>query len=176
MKKLLILFSCITSLAASAQLNGDSVKAQLVKDWERAKTYTNEYLQAMPADKYTYRPHDSVRTFAEQMLHLAQGNIGFAFNGTGKDRIWVGRQLEKSATAQNRDSVVYYVNASYDHMIDAIKNVDASIFGKSHGRGSFTETRLTWLNKGFEHQTHHRGQTTIYIRMLGIKPPPEKLF
>jgi uncharacterized damage-inducible protein DinB len=30
--------------------------------------------------------------------------------------------------------------------------------------------------KTFEHQTHHRGQTTIYIRTQGIKPPQEKLF
>jgi uncharacterized damage-inducible protein DinB len=30
--------------------------------------------------------------------------------------------------------------------------------------------------KTFEHQTHHRGQTTIYIRLLGIRPPQEKLF
>nr|WP_324497299.1 DinB family protein [Haliscomenobacter sp.] len=30
--------------------------------------------------------------------------------------------------------------------------------------------------KAFEYQTHHRGQTTIYIRLLGIKPPNEKLF
>jgi uncharacterized damage-inducible protein DinB len=32
------------------------------------------------------------------------------------------------------------------------------------------------LSKGFEHQTHHRGQTTIYLRLKGVKPPQEKLF
>ena len=32
------------------------------------------------------------------------------------------------------------------------------------------------LAKLFEHQTHHRGQTTIYIRLAGVKPPNEKLF
>ena len=26
------------------------------------------------------------------------------------------------------------------------------------------------------HQTHHRGQTTIYLRMKGVTPPNEKLF
>ena len=29
--------------------------------------------------------------------------------------------------------------------------------------------------KLFEHQAHHRGQTTIYIRALGLKPPNERL-
>jgi len=32
------------------------------------------------------------------------------------------------------------------------------------------------MNKIFEHQTHHRGQTTIYIRLQNITPPNERLF
>ncbi|MBO0721263.1 MAG: damage-inducible protein DinB, partial [Blastocatellia bacterium] len=28
----------------------------------------------------------------------------------------------------------------------------------------------------FEHQTHHRGQTTIYLRLKGVTPPGEKLY
>jgi uncharacterized damage-inducible protein DinB len=32
------------------------------------------------------------------------------------------------------------------------------------------------ITKAFEHQTHHRGQTTVYIRLAGAKPPQEKLF
>ena len=43
-------------------------------------------------------------------------------------------------------------------------------------RGKRNEIRLAWLLKAFEHQTHHRGQCTIYIRLLGIRPPGEKLF
>lgn len=161
---------------AIGNINIDSVKAQLVKDWERAKAYTKEYLDAMPADKYSSRPVDSIRSFAEQMLHLAQGNVGLVSNGTGKASIFAGRNLEKSIAAQTKDSVVYYVLASYDFCIDAINNMDASRFGEIVKRGQFSETKLSWINKGFEHQTHHRGQCTIYIRLQGIRPPNEKLF
>jgi uncharacterized damage-inducible protein DinB len=162
-------------LSANAQ-PGESVKAQLIKDWERAKVYTMEYLDAMPKDKYVFRAHDSIRTFAQQMLHLAQANIGLSANGTGKERIWQGRQLEQSATAQSADSVKYFVMASYDFAVNGIKNMDVSKFEEKNKRGNFDETRFAWLLKAFEHQTHHRGQTTIYIRLLGIKPPNEKLF
>ncbi|NJN43012.1 MAG: hypothetical protein HC811_13085 [Flammeovirgaceae bacterium] len=37
-------------------------------------------------------------------------------------------------------------------------------------------SRAVGIGKAFEHQTHHRGQTTIYIRLKGIAPPNEKLF
>jgi uncharacterized damage-inducible protein DinB len=70
------------------------------------------------------------------------------------------------------------VITSYDYALDAIKNMDASKMAEKykHPRRNLEETRLAWLLKAFEHQTHHRGQTTIYIRLAGIKPPNERLF
>lgn len=172
---LALLLSLFFFLSAFAQGN-DSLKAQLVKDWQRAKDYTKAYLEAMPADRYSFRPVDSIRSFSEQMLHLAQGNIGLVSNGTGKERIFAGRNLEKAATAQGKDSVVYLTMASYDFCIDAIKNMDASKMDEVVKRGNFAETRRAWIMKGFEHQTHQRGQCTIYIRLQGIRPPNEMLF
>jgi len=168
------IFMCFAGFSQNSM--NEAVKQQLVKDWERAKAYTKEYLDAMPKDKYDFRAQDSVRTFAQQMLHLAQANMGLSANGTGKDRIWQGRMLEQTKTAQSPDSVNYYVMASYDFAIDGIKNMDATKLEEKNKRGNFDESRFAWLLKAFEHQTHHRGQTTIYIRLLGIKPPNEKLF
>ena len=112
-------FLCLFSV--NAQL-GETVKAQLIKDWERARAYTKEYLEAMPKDKYGFRAQDSIRTFAQQMLHLAQANVSLSANGTGKERIWGNRILEQAQGAQSPDSVNYYVMASYDFAIEGIKN------------------------------------------------------
>ncbi|NCU02349.1 MAG: damage-inducible protein DinB [Chitinophagaceae bacterium] len=165
----------IAVAGVKAQL-ADSIKAYYIKDWERAKAYTKEYLDAMPKDKYSFRAQDSIRTFAQQMLHLSQGITGFIANGTGAQRISFGQGLEQRPAAQSADSVTYYVMTSYDYAIESIRNMDASKLLEPSGRGNFSFSRLVWLNKAFEHQTHHRGQTTIYIRLVGIKPPNEKLF
>jgi uncharacterized damage-inducible protein DinB len=42
--------------------------------------------------------------------------------------------------------------------------------------GKWDTTVEDGLAKAFEHQTHHRGQCTIYLRLKGIAPPREKLF
>ena len=87
------LFTAILLRQVFAMINaqmGESVRAQMIKDWERAKAYTKEYLDAMPRDKYGFRAQDSVRTFAQQMLHLAQANMGLSANGSAKERIWHG--------------------------------------------------------------------------------------
>jgi uncharacterized damage-inducible protein DinB len=175
----LLLSSSFFSIAAQ-NIPGDSLKQQMVKDWERAKAYTQEYLDAMPADKYSFRPVDSMRSFAGQMLHLAHANAGLGFIATGAPYPFNSQTFENAPTAQSKDSVIYYVNTSYAFVINAIRSMDVSKFGEvvtwNLPGGKRTTTRLDWLMKAFEHQTHHRGQCTVYIRLVGIRPPGEKLF
>ncbi|HZE83421.1 MAG TPA: DinB family protein [Puia sp.] len=176
----LLLASCLflgLSFSASAQaISGDSIKAQFVKDWERAKSYTMEYLNAMPADKYSFKAVDSIRSFAQQMLHLAFDNVNLITVATGEKMQFPGRNLENSPTAQTKDSVVSYVTQSYDFAIASVKKLDPNKYGEITGFGKLQVSRFAWLLKAFEHQTHHRGQTTIYIRLQGIRPPNERLF
>jgi uncharacterized damage-inducible protein DinB len=175
----LVFFICAISFKGNAQsISSEDIKIQMLKDWERAKAYTVDYLNTMPADKYSFRSHDSIRTFAQQMLHIAQAN-GFIMS-TATDQkppSFVMGNIEGRAGAQKKDSVMYYVTASYDFCINAVKNSDVSKWGETKKVfNRFEATRFALMNKIFEHQTHHRGQTTIYIRLQGIKPPDERLF
>jgi len=167
----------LLALTASAQnLNGEDIKAQFVKDWERAKAYTLEYLNAVPADKYSFKATDSIRSFAEQMLHLASSNIFLMGTATDQNLEWPGTDHEGKLIPKTKDSVIYYVMKSYDFSIRSIKTLDPAKFGEMVGPTRIRDTRFAYLLKSFEHQTHHRAQTTIYIRLMGLKPPPEKLF
>ena len=86
------------------------------------------------------------------------------------------RVLEESKTAQTKDSVMYYVTASYDLAINGLKKMDMASLNEKVKFYNWEETKFAWLLKAFEHQTHHRAQTTIYIRLLGLHPPQERLF
>ncbi|MBZ4189187.1 DinB family protein [Niabella beijingensis] len=157
-------------------ITNEDIKAQFIQDWERAKTYTLEYLNTMPADKYSLKPVDSIRSFARQMLHLASDNVLLTAKALEQPLLFGKRDLEQSSTAQTKDSVVYYVTASYDFVIDGLKKLDAGKLGEQVSLFNMNVSRAGWIAKTFEHQTHHRGQTTIYIRLAGIKPPEERLF
>lgn len=185
MKPFLSLLLSVSLYPVTAQNTiNETLKQQMVKDWERAKAYTLEYLEAMPAEKYDFRPVDSIRSFAAQMLHLAQANATMAFIGTGIKNVasenFMSPNFGASTSAQIKDSVEYYTNSSYDLMIDAINKMDFArleeVVSWVMPGGKRTVTRLAWLLKAFEHQTHHRGQCTIYFRLLDIRPPGEKLF
>ena len=185
MKKIIlksVLFLSIISIASAnlkaQSLSADDIKAQLVKEWERAKVFSVDYLNSMPADKYSFKAQDSIRSFAQQMLHLAGGNIFLMMNATDAKvpSTFGNPNLENSPGAQKKDSVMFYVSASYDYCINAVKNTDLNKWGEKKKIFGFEETRFALIIKTFEHQTHHRGQTTIYIREVGIRPPQERLF
>lgn len=149
---------------------------EIVKDWERAKAYTKEYLDAMPESGYGLKPTPEMRSFAEQMLHLTDANYGFASAATGA-KSPVGQGESEKTTDKSKANVTRLVLAGYDFVINNVKamstvqlNEQIKLFGQ------FDMTKVTALAKVFEHQTHHRGQTTVYLRLAGAKPPQEKLF
>src|SRR5471030_514698 len=49
-------------------------KDVIVASWERAKAYTKEYLDAATEEVYSFKPTPEMRSFAEQMHHLAIDN------------------------------------------------------------------------------------------------------
>lgn len=165
-------------MAKSQSLTSADIKAQMVKDWERAKAYTVDYLNTMPADKYSFTPADSTRSFAQQMLHLASANVFLMMTAAGTQPTpWLSMTIETRAGAQSKDSVMHYVISSYDYAINTVKAADVAKWGETvKAFNTYDVTRFAMMNKTFEHQDHHRGQTTIYIRLNGIKPPQERLF
>ena len=172
--KLLITLCFVLGLSFMAQ--GQNTVDAMVKEWERAKAYTQEYLETMPESGYALKPAPEMRSFADQMFHLSDGNYGFISSVTGEKSPFGMGGLEKS-TDKSKATVMKEVLASYDFVINNIKKLtpaqleeNVKIFGR------FEMTKGTAVNKCFEHQTHHRGQTTVYIRMAGVKPPQEKLF
>ena len=150
--------------------------SDMVKDWERAKAYTKEYLDSMPESGYALKPTPEIRSFAEQMLHLTNANYAFASAATGEKSPVALGESEKTAD-KSKANVTKLVMDSYDFVINGIKKMTPAQMNETIKLfGRFDVTRGTALAKAFEHQTHHRGQTTIYIRLAGAKPPPEKLF
>jgi uncharacterized damage-inducible protein DinB len=161
-------------LCTTHALFAQTTTAKLTADFTRAKAYTKEYLDAMPEDGYAFKPAPEIRSFAQQMDHLADVNYAFISAATGKASPFK-ESLEK-ATDQSKTAVSKAVLDSYDFVLNVLKDMkdadlekDTKVFGKD------MKVR-TAFEKDFEHQTHHRGQTTVYIRMKGVKPPQEMLF
>ena len=175
MRLLSTTLACLLTLSMFSSFAQCSID-DMVKDWERAKAYTKEYLDAMPETGYALKPTPEMRSFAEQMLHLTDANYGFSSIASGV-KSPVGFGDSEKVTDKSKANVIKLVMAGYDFAISSIKTMTpekmaevTKIFDR------FEMTKGAVLLKAFEHQTHHRGQTTVYIRLAKATPPQEKLF
>ncbi|MFD0793755.1 DinB family protein [Mucilaginibacter litoreus] len=174
MKKLsfLLVMMAFACTSVFAQMSKD----QIVAEWQRAKKYTQAYLDAMPADGYTFKATPQVKSFAEQMLHLGDANYFFLGTISGKESP-IGRTSIEKTVEQNKEAVTKAVMASYDFAISAIQGMTDAQFKEEVTMGKDMKVQKgVLLAKAFEHQTHHRGQTTVYLRLKGVTPPNEMLF
>lgn len=174
MKTVKMLFTLLILLTASVYAQAQSTE-ELVKDWERAKAYTKEYLDAMPESGYSTKPTPEMRSFAEQILHLTDTDYGFVAAATGQTP--AVKDLEKTTTDRSIANVTKLALDGYDFVINSIKKMSvADLQTQIKLFGRFDLSKGTVIQKAFEHQTHQRGQTTVYLRLAGVKPPQEKLF
>ena len=116
-----------------------------------------------------------MRTFAAQMLHLADGNYGLVGAATGKPNP-LGKVSVEKTVAQTKEATTKATMDSYDFVIAAIQGMTPEQLQEKTKMGGKELTKATGITKAFEHQTHHRGQTVAYLRLKGATPPGEMLF
>ena len=172
--KRLLLFTLIALTFVSSSVFAQFTQSQMVAEWQRAKIYTKAYLDAMPEDGYSFKPTPEIRSFAGQMLHLANDNYGFAAYASGKPNPNGDTSLEITASP-TKEATIKVVMDSYDFIIMALQGMTPDQLEETIKFSKLDVTRFGVFGKAFEHQTHHRGQTTIYLRLKGVKPPGEML-
>lgn len=175
MKKLSLVLTLLVTFACSS-VYAQFTQAQLVGEFTRAKTYTKAYLDAMPEDGYAFKPTPEMRNFAQQMLHLADANYFFSSFASGKPSP-LGKDVSVEKTGvQTKDATTKAVMDSYDFAISSLQGMTDAQLQEAVKFAGKDMTKFQVFGKGFEHQTHHRGQTTVYLRLKGVTPPQEMLF
>jgi len=175
MKRLSTLFAVLTLMFVSSSVFAQFTQPQMVEEWTRAKAYTKAYLDAMPADGFGFKPTPEIRSFAQQMLHLADANYFFTSTITGKPSPMGQTSVEKSIPP-TKEATTKTVMDSYDYVIASLQAMTPAQLQETVSLEGHSVSKSGAFGKAFEHQTHHRGQTTIYLRLKGVTPPGEMLF
>ena len=128
-----------------------------------------------PEAKYDFKPKPEVRTFAEQLLHVAGTNYVLlsAIKGT---QIGPGTEDPPRQTYKTKADVVALLKKSVEEGAALIKEMgDAGIttavkfpYGNRMVSGSFC------IMEAAEHAGEHYGQLVVYYRINGIVPPASR--
>jgi uncharacterized damage-inducible protein DinB len=126
--------------------------------------------EAIPADKYPWRPAAGVRSFAEVFLHVSAANYNAyqlvgAQPPTGIDL----KGLEKSTT--DKAKVIATLKDSYAHAKKAITDMPDSDLEKSMEWFGGKNTERGVLVFILRHGAEHLGQSIAYARFIAVVPP-----
>ena len=171
MKKLLCLALLCASVAVGQQSKaaaGSNPVSDTVRNMlgGRAKNLTAA-AEAMPADKYSYKPTEQQMTFGALIEHIAEANNFFCSKLANQ-----AAPSDKISEKDPKDKLVAALRSSFTYCETALKGVQDSqlgeqvpLFGGHQGpkAAALVNLAASWAD--------HYGAEAFYLRLNGILPP-----
>ena len=126
--------------------------------------------EAIPADKFNWRPSPDVRSFAEVFLHVSAANYNlYKLVGTPPPAGLDLKGFDKSTI--DKAKVIATLKDSFAHAKTAIKAMPDADLEKSLDWFGGKNTQRGILLFIVRHAAEHLGQSIAYARFAGIVPP-----
>jgi uncharacterized damage-inducible protein DinB len=172
---------------AAEMIKKETIAAPFLRNMQFQEYQLRSAAEAMPEDKYNYRPAEGkfknekpeygpaeVRTFAEQVKHVACSNFGFAAELDGQ-KPPEGCDKGGPSPAKTKRELLIYLRDSLAAIRKSLGAVTAqNQFDPIEGPYAGPNTRLGIATVIVWHAADHYGQMTLYLRLNGIVPPASR--
>ena len=157
-----------SSAAAAAPTAG--VRAEVLDGLKYFEQRYATLAEAVPPEKFTWRPGEGVRSIAEVYLHVSAANYNLpSLIGTSPPAGLDVRGLEKSTT--DKAKIIQTLHESFAHIRGAVLSLsDADVDKKLKLFGQDTTDRGAMIFM-LRHLGEHLGQSIAYARMNNVVPP-----
>jgi len=152
---------------------------EALESWGYARQGFIDEARNIPAAKWDYRPTPEIRSIRELAVHILEVAMMMTGELTREDtnfrrvsfpkllKMYAGPayraktrgELLRLLASQLREGQAKFRRAGELHMLQQIERFDGQ-----------PGTRLAWLLHGVDQEMYHRGQVTVYARLLGIVP------
>ena len=151
-----------------ARAQNSPLTAEVKIDYRNIRNLFIGAAEKMPEAEYGFKPWPDVRSFAQQVAHVADDQYNLCAPARGETRKAAYTAIEDAMTkkaelvAALKDAFAY-CDATYDALTDANGAMSAA-----SGKG---RTRFGMLNWNLWHTWEHYGNVVVYLRMKGLVPP-----
>jgi len=157
---------------------------EALEAWEDARVGFMKEVRIIPARHWDYRPAPEVRSVRELVVHVLEIAMMMTGELTRTDtnfrrapfpkllkmyaqaayKAKTRSELMRLLSTQLRDGQKKFRECGELHMLQLITRFDGN-----------QGTRMAWLLHGIDQEMYHRGQITVYARLLGIEPALTRL-
>lgn len=148
-----LMLSAASTLGQSTPEKSPDMSSELRNAFTEVNGWVVKSAEMVPADKYNYRPVDTVRTFGQLIAHITDSYNYFCAQGVGNKVEW-SEAVEKAGGEK-------------DTLLPKLKEA----VGRCEAAYSSSNAQLKPLFMNVGHTSLHYGNLITYMRMLGLKPP-----
>ena len=150
----------------------------LLVEFDREAGLTQQVLERLPADRFDWQPHPRSRSLAQLALHLAELPRWGAAVAAGAEFDLDQIPAIPATTPSSVAALVALFTTNVGEARRAVSSrTDAELLApwtlRRGGEEVFTVPRMMAIRTVLlQHATHHRGQLTVYLRLLDVPLPP----
>ena len=167
-----LLFFALTLIASAQNTLPNGVFLGYGPEWDHVSEQLIALAEAIPADKYTWRPAAGVRSTSEVFMHIAGTNYWMLDQAGIK--LPADAKLSEFKNVTSKDDVIRWLKRS----LEAVKQAHAAASPQDLQRKLKLEDREVTVDgiylRLIVHDNEHMGQLVAYARMNGIVPPWSK--
>jgi DinB superfamily len=162
----------------AATIDAAAVRTTYLGELEELQSKFLQLAEAIPADKYSWRPGPGVRSIGEAFMHVATEYYLFspmAYGAATSPVIGTGPQAYRKLEANpTKEEVLKHLKEGFAYTKQAVGGVSAdSLANKRKWFGH--DVSILETSFGMAGDLHeHLGQLIAYARVNGIKPPWSK--
>lgn len=148
----------------------------LNEEFKREAATTRKLLERVPADKFGWKPHEKSMTLLELARHI--GDIpSWMRVSIHQDELDMGGMDWTPAEVESTEDLLAHFDKNVEDCLDACRDVENEVFQEHWrlrtGDDVHFEGQKGGVVRGFvmSHMVHHRGQLSVYLRLLDVPLP-----
>lgn len=156
-----------------------SLLEEALESWRGVREGLVEEVENIPGKRFDFRPTKEVRSVTEMVQHILEVALMMTGELTRPDTnfhrapwselldMYASHVRDVTGKAELVDLLRSSMNDAERRFRDAGELVMLQLITRFDGQPG---TRLAWLHHGVAQEMYHRGQLTLYSRLMGIEP------
>lgn len=168
---MLLLLGASVAAQTSSEPTKDPVSGALREILPGRQKNTIAAVEAMPPEKFTYKPSADQRTFAQLVIHMAEANYLLCSKAAGVPN----PKIEEAKDTDSKEKLVAALKSSFDFCSETLAKMDDSKLSEmTEGFGGKKVTHAWFSLVLASNWADHYAEAAIYLRLNGIVPPSAK--
>jgi uncharacterized damage-inducible protein DinB len=154
-----------------------SIKNNFIAEFKRESGSTRKMLDRVPVEHFTWKPHAKSNSLEQLAKHIANlpNTIVAVIKLDERDILNTG--VPPLPTFESKEQLMIFFENNYEKALNALENADDSKMQdmwtlRAGPRVIVSVTREEAIRIiYFGHSIHHRGQLSVYLRLLDVPVP-----